>query len=279
MALALALFSTRGRPKWWLICAAGIGGLPTVISVSRHGYVAMAIGLIVIAAVLFRSGRLGQLRMIMLFALTLLIAGQAIELAAYNRQGVGGNILSAITDRWTNLFEQATVVGRNIEVKMAMTLLEDSPLVGGGLGVSRPVSPLEPRYLNSQGERYYENQRYVHNGYFDLAIRAGLIGLVLLAALLLNFLRQIWKTYSAAKGTSWAGMAVGLLALGIYTPVTSAFESAFVNRVYLIWLVVLLAMAEATQSHAEAERQCHNVVPRRQSGGSAISDVLGRLNP
>jgi O-antigen ligase len=60
--------------------------------------------------------------------------------------------------------------------------------------------------------------RYAHNEYLQVLVQLGVIGFLLLLALLAAITRTVWQSRAAAPSPQlWAGVAAGLVALAVHS--------------------------------------------------------------
>jgi O-antigen ligase len=132
----------------------------------------------------------------------------------------------------------------------------------------------------SESIGYFFALKEAHNGYLDVYLNSGLIGLALLAGVLISNANRIIK--GLASGGSFAAFRFSVLAAAIIYNMT---ESAFCGLV-MLWVVLLLAIIEYPDSDAvAADDQLDSLedafrasrvgqdfsVPTRRSGLEAIS--------
>jgi exopolysaccharide production protein ExoQ len=111
-----------------------------------------------------------------------------------------------------------------------------NPLVGTGF---------ESFWLGSRLETlwsiYWWHPNEAHNGYIEIYLNLGWIGLALLAVVLIKAYRTIMKSYRANSPLSSLALAYFLVALAF-----NFTEAAFFKMLAPVWLFVLLAMVGAT---------------------------------
>jgi O-antigen ligase len=175
MMAAIGTFALMLYARTWLsrISLFGLFMLFTagvIISLSRAIWLSLALGLIVIFVLVDRRRKM---------QLTLLVIGSVMATAAVGLvlfQDVLTLILVTLFDRLLSL-ESAfsadiSLINRFIEIETVWELFKHNPILGYGFGV-------DYRYYSLVYEHSRETS-FVHNGYFGLLYRHGLLGTVLL---------------------------------------------------------------------------------------------------
>jgi O-antigen ligase len=150
----------------------------------------------------------------------------------------------------SQLGRDPTLTDRTI-IWNALLGLHTNPLIGTGY---------ESLWLGSRLQRIWQQLGTIneaHNGYLDIYLNLGIIGLIFLALFLIAGYRTIWKKFASSH-------ALTSLALGVWTAILfyNVTEVAFKSG--LLWLVLLVgAMAVPARSEAAV---AENVGAKRLPG-------------
>jgi len=121
---------------------------------------------------------------------------------------------------------------------------KDYPLKGIGFGMMTFVNSINKEaYVNKLPERYRPWQIHTtHNWLLDIAVRLGVIGLILFLAILIVFIKMCWKTIQQARDADirlW-GIYVAIAFLAYF--VMGLFEPLFLFTAPAIMFYILLGM-------------------------------------
>ncbi len=211
LLITLAGFVWRRAPRWWMWPMLA-GALGTYISWSRRFWVGLAAGLLVL--VIISLGRLGwrqQVRWLILVPL----AGSVWLLAtwAYHWPYVfpspgtsGQNIVMArLTAKQST---QASNARLNQLEPLRQAILQ-SPLIGHGFGTTLTYYSTDPRVRGWRTTAAFEL------GYLDFLLKAGVVGLGLLAWLTVRLMKLVWRS---STPWLWIGGLTALYVLHLTTP-------------------------------------------------------------
>jgi putative inorganic carbon (HCO3(-)) transporter len=150
--------------------------------------------------------------------------------------------------------ENYAVVERLAHWQAALTMLEDRPLLGVGIGNYVPVYPAYavPGWKDPLG--------HAHNYYLHVAAETGLLGLVAYLVLWVVFFYHGWNTVWRLNGAEQA-VALGILGvLGAFA-VHSVFDNLYVHgmNMHLAILLGLLFVVTRGRGGAvvQADRRSH----------------------
>lgn len=200
-------FSLLLRPRWSYLAGGGVRiyrmalGLAlvlivaiTVLTQSRGGYVALAVGMLLFAIVVNRW---------------FLVLGLAVGL------GVAAAIRFVGIETLAELLLTTDALGgwagREEVWSRAIYMIQDFPYTGIGLGTFGKVLPvMYPLFLAGPDA----DVPHAHNLFLQVAVDLGLPGLVAFVGLLSGSLMAAWRAYSACRARKEAGpqaLALGLL--------------------------------------------------------------------
>ncbi|WP_406857090.1 O-antigen ligase family protein [Alsobacter sp. KACC 23698] len=238
LALIVALHETtrpgaRARILGGLVASASVFLL--VLSQSKTS-LALAVACPMLAGallVLCRSCRL-TLRSVMvhvsgLLALLLFLLSAVLELGV---------------DDWLQLaFGDPTLTGRTTIWAFAADMIARRPALGWGYQSFWMVGPDAPSVREAPG--FVSQMPHAHNGYLDVLLETGWIGLVLMVLFMLSSLRAIDRIGDFRR--AWL-----LLSLMLFTIFYNATETTIGRSFSLEWLVFLLVCADAGALAAES---------------------------
>ena len=126
---------------------------------------------------------------------------------------------------------------------------KQSPVVGFGLGGVWEHPAGEPAtHLRAVLPGYLSSTPYAHNGYLDIALQEGLVGLLLLSALVWHCLRRCWALLIYAQPSDPAIAIATSCVLAIGSNLT---ESRFTNSVAIV--VVMLTAVSTRPARSAAQ--------------------------
>lgn len=230
-ALTLLVWFFTDPPRkrtWWrwlralvllggLVFLAGTGSKTSLASVLVSGVLA------VFLAVLARTGPLTAA----LGACLVMTVGGAVALVV---------VVLSPQAVLTLLYGDATLTGRTVLWEFLWPSVEQHPWLGlgyqslwltGGMGMIERWSPTTLNWAVHQA----------HNGYLDLLLTIGTVGLALVAVTLLSGLGRALK----AQGAD-AGNGVLILAVLIFAMIHNITESSLLRADHAVWGVTLLAL-------------------------------------
>jgi O-Antigen ligase len=136
-------------------------------------------------------------------------------------------------------------------LRAAVGVIAEHPLVGAGPG----QADLQQRGQNG-GTRFFG---YAHNEYAQIAAELGLVGLVLLGALLLALARLLWRARATGPaGATWAGVVAATAAFAVH----SGFD--FVWHLPAVLLAVLLLVGVVLPAPGGADARKGSVTSSRK---------------
>lgn len=133
----------------------------------------------------------------------------AVVAVAVSQAGIGPalirNPVRVSLERWSRVFSDDSLGFRRKELASGLRQVAAHPLVGGGLGTT--VLHEDPDHRNVPWP-------YVSVGYGYLLIRAGIIGLLLYAGMIVAALRVGLRNAHLRTAAEWPAGAVGVLGVG-----------------------------------------------------------------
>lgn len=245
VALALALYTPRRRAAL-LLPAVPLLAAPLAAD-QRAAFVGLAFSALILIAAAVRSQRRvhvtpTEVGLIVLAVTACLLAPSLIALALGQQPSVP--LRDSLSATFTSREEALTTEARLNQLRVAVPLIRERPLLGWGLG--KQYVYFEPGY------REFQSINLTHNILSDLLLRTGLVGLLLfLVALGSSFGHAIrtWRSQVpdpiAALALGASAVVVGLVAKGM---VESLFEKYRLATAMGIGLGVTLSAARATRA-------------------------------
>lgn len=165
--------------------------------------------------------------------------------------------------------ERATMDGftKDIRIKMNRLTIEaikDHPIVGVGFGMeiygNKNVLDLEK--LNKQLPLEYQQNGVIvaspHNTILDIAVRTGVVGLVLFLYILITPLWMLWRTLKLKKGEYFKSWAICFFACFVSYMIPALFaDTTFGPRVVIFY--AMLAMITILWNIVQKEKNEHAV--------------------
>ena len=225
MTVLLFLFSRNGRGNWigWVVTAAALGFLVMTRSKTSIALLPVAVAAGGLYSLAWRDG---LSRTIFLFSAVLLLAA----LAAVGLIGA-----DAIAQK---LEDPTQFTGRAEIWQASFAFLRDHALLGGGFGTAANTGGLSLLH-NYVRDAWVENIADSHNGYLQILVTIGSIGLLLaMIALLLMPLIRFWPLEPRAR--TFKGL---LFALFVFVILHNFMESDFLENDNGVWLTLLIVIA------------------------------------
>ena len=225
MTAILFLFSRNGRNNWigWLVAAAATGFL--VMTRSKTSLALFPVALL--AGALYRLCWRDALGRAIFACGALLVLAIAATAAVLN-----WDALSRV------LSDPAGLTGRAEIWQAVLAYMRDHPLLGAGFGTIAHTGSLSPLH-NYTSARWVEAIADSHNGYLQILIATGGIGLVLaLIAMVGDPLARFWPIDPAA-----AGFKALLFALFVFVLLHNFLETDFLESDNSGWFAFLVVLA------------------------------------
>jgi O-antigen ligase len=157
---------------------------------------------------------------------------------AFNMLGVGSVMFAPIHNLVAHLMSDPTFTGRNVIWRFALDHVAQRPLFGFGYESfwGMPNMVAEWNYLESWGYRASD----AHNGYLNLAVTTGLVGLAV----------ALWWIVARPFAHYWRGRTLGadralttlFLQIWLFTLCLGGFESVFFSGGSAIWFLMITAI-------------------------------------
>jgi O-antigen ligase len=203
----------------------------------------------------FRSHRLALLGTVVALAAVALVLFAAVP---------------GVSERFTTVEEGGT--GRTDIWKVAISVAEDNPIVGVGIG---NFSVHSPRYVDDLGplervDLVAEQLLVTHNAYLELLVETGIVGLLLFLTVVVGSLTAAWRAARLADLIGERSLAI--LAQSVFVA-TVAFRAGavFISSGYDERLWVLLGLGPALLAIAAREERSAVLAAAPTIPGEVIS--------
>lgn len=154
----------------------------------------------------------------------------------------------------TLIGEDSTLTGRTILWDELMRIASQNPILGSGYGGF---------WIGNIGNNLWEifqwNPGQAHNGYLDVYIDLGLIGVVLLISMIFNTYRN--AVVNLRYDSDYGRLRMTLLAMILIYNIT---ESSFMKPTALLWFLFLLISVNIPEKLPEGEEGNGEVIRRRR---------------
>lgn len=144
------------------------------------------------------------------------------------------------------IFGDPTLTTRTDIWNFALAMIERRPVLGFGFESFWQAGPESPSLREAPG--FVARMPHAHNGYIDIALQLGMVGLVLLGAILLGALHSATGAVRRSFGLGWLCLALILFAI-----LVNFLESAWLRGFDAISMVFVIAIAVAASLREEPE--------------------------
>ncbi len=213
LASAWFLIEARSKTSLGLVVVAPILGFGIAI-LARFARISPAITVVAIGVVLYGIYAIG-------------VASHIWDFDEVATAIVGDPTLTQRTDIWA----------------FAVKMIEQRPWLGYGYEVFWGASIESPSIR--QGPGFVAQMPHAHNGYIDIVLQTGYIGLAIFAALLLTTLHLTGRVASRSLG-----LASLLLSIILYCILSNFLESSWFRSFSLSSMIFVLAVAITAQTQA-----------------------------
>lgn len=159
---------------------------------------------------------------------------------------------------------------KDIRIKMnrlTIEVIKDHPIVGVGFGMeifgNKDLVNLD-KYNSLLPPEYQQNGVIIaspHNSILDIAVRTGVVGLVLFLYILITSLWMLWRTLKLKKGEYFKSWAICLFACFVSYMIPALFaDTTFGPRVVIFY--AMLAMITILWNIVQKEKNEHAVESR-----------------
>ncbi|MBN1779474.1 MAG: O-antigen ligase family protein [Candidatus Buchananbacteria bacterium] len=216
------------KVKFGLVVFLYFASLAIIISQSRSFWVGLVVALLALAIFLIWQ----KLIRFKILLLLIVILGIAIYSQLILLQLVSSS--NILANRSNNLEKQSANISRINQLQPLFSNISTSPLIGHGFGKQLTYESQDPRVLEKYPDGLYTTFAFEW-GYFDVALKIGLLGLLvyllLIGKIFSNTIKQIEKRPEVI------GLLAGLIALAV----TNIF-SPYLNHPLGITYILLISL-------------------------------------
>jgi O-antigen ligase len=87
---------------------------------------------------------------------------------------------------------------------------------------------------------------YAHNGFLDVALHLGLLGLAVLMVAVARVWWSLWRRVANMQDSRWRGSYLWLLALLAFLVLGNLVEGGWADQNYYMWIVFVIAQIHGT---------------------------------
>lgn len=230
LSLAISLWLSRAsRMKpLWLLTLVILGGINSILTVSRGGYIALAVTGCCLAIVYWK--KLFRPRIIIPGLLCVAIAGGVIYRFLNLTEQVEG-----FTEHVTNIFGGASYDERIETFAIAEEIFWQHPWIGIGPGSFGPYASFHPMIVPSEG------YKIVNNEYIELLAETGVFGFSAIVVLIVMLYLRSWKAIRKTKHLFLKATLIALVAA--FTGILVQYNTFSVLYIMHIWFTIGLMVS------------------------------------
>lgn len=231
MSLAIALWLSKANDKiksWWLLALILLSGLNFVLTVSRGGYIALAVMLAGLGIIYWKQ--LLQPKLIIPILLCVAVAGGI----AYRFLNLTEQI-DTYAEHVTNIFGGASYAERVETFDIAERIWWQHPWIGIGPGSFGPYANYHPLITPSDG------YKIVNNEYIELLAETGVLGLGFYILMVIMLYIRSFKALRKGKNPLLKTILIALLMA--FTAVLVQYNTFSVLYIMHIWFTIGLIVS------------------------------------
>ncbi len=238
----------REKKPWWLLLPITLGVTAVIVSLSRSFWLggAAAFFIALIIGIRWFRWRMGDV--VRIGSVSMAVIGVALTLNSWALNfpypfpppGQEGKT-NIISQRLSEFGSEAAATSRITLARALLPVIAQSPIIGYGFGKTVTYQSDDPRQVQSPTQGRFTTYAF-ELGYLDVALKVGLLGLLVLLGVLFQTLRVLIARPSLVN----FGLAVGLVTLA-----TVHVTTPYLNHPLGIGFL-LLALAAANQPEPNA---------------------------
>jgi len=233
IGLVYAFFlASKGRlSSSWLIVLLGLGMVNLILTVSRGGYLAIFVTVLVIS--LFYLRKVFTIKNLIILG----VAGGIVFWVVIRTIGFGGETLNLekFTEHVGNAFYGASYDERVDTFDSAIIAWRERPWLGVGVGGFGPYVAPDPYYMPEDG------WKIVNNEFIEILAENGIIGLLAFIWLLIVLITRSIKAFIKAKDTYMKAIVVALL--GAFIGILAQYQTFSTLYIMHVWFLIGLMIA------------------------------------
>jgi O-antigen ligase len=218
MIIGMSLCLNMGFQKMFLLGTALFTFYPILFLYSRGAYAATLAGLIFIGII--------KKRIILILLLILIVSWQSIlptsVVERVEMTKSDGKIDASVTSRFELWGE-------------ALSHIKINPVTGLGFGSTKLLG-------FKTGETH--NRRDIHNGYIEILVEQGIIGLIVFMMIFIEGLKRGWELYKESDDSFLRGLGLGLVGMIIVILISNLFGDrwSYLNVMGYFWITLGLVV-------------------------------------
>ena len=249
-ALAWAI-AANDRPRWerlLMLAAAATMGLGILASWSRGGWVALAVAVVLMLALL--APRLFLVATTLVLVLALVMGGDVVESPLLRRAlGMGADVRTLNVAQVEPTDENWSVVERLAHWQAGWYMFAARPWFGVGIGNYEVIYPeyALPRWSDPLG--------HAHNYYLNVAAETGLIGLFAYVALGCAIMLKILSAWRCARNGQARALILAVLGSLTYLSVHNLVDNLYVHGMQFLVALGLVGVAVVSASEGNEMKE------------------------
>jgi O-antigen ligase len=142
------------------------------------------------------------------------------------------------------LFNDTTFTGRTYIWNYVLTFFDQRPWLGWGYQSFWSIGSDAP---NLKADNFISGLNQSHNGYLDILLETGIVGLIVIVAFLLGLCRAIDRSWGDRSD-----VAILLLSLTLFCSAHNLLESSLTRGFAVPWVILLLIAGISNPAHRKA---------------------------
>ncbi len=231
LSAAITLWLSRAKQtlkSWWLLALILLGGINFILTVSRGGYIALAVMLALLGIVYWKQ--LLRPKILVPILLCIAVAGGV----AYRFLNLTDQV-ETFAAHVTDLFGGASYAERVETFDIAERIWWQHPWIGIGPGSFGPYANYHP--FITPGDGY----KIVNNEYIELLAETGVLGLACFILLVVMLYVRSFKALLAGKDQFLKAVLIGLLAA--FTGILVQYNTFSILYIMHIWFTIGLMVS------------------------------------
>ncbi|HEC84644.1 MAG TPA: O-antigen ligase domain-containing protein [Thioploca sp.] len=251
IAILFALFLAGNNVirSGWTIALFSLGVVNLVLTVSRGGYLALAVTLLLIGVIYFK-------KLFIVRNIVIIVIGTVVLFwVVLQTLGTGGELftLDKFQEHVTNAFYGASYDERIETFDQAFIAWREYPIIGVGIGGFGPYVARHPYYIPHDG------WRIVNNEFIEILAENGIIGLLLFMSVLFVLIVRSIKAIMVARDNYLRAIMVALL--GVCLGIIIQYQTFSTLYVVHIWFLIGSMVA------------CQNIIFNNQKKADVLLDA------
>ena len=242
----MALLISRALRRTDSLIIAGItlylSGFALLTSQSRSLWIGWAVGMLFLGVLAMLRYALSPGRMVILVMLIVVIVQSQLALLSFVSGSYGGNI---INKRFGGMTQEPASSSRQHQLRPLITAIAEHPWLGSGFGRTVTYTSMDPRVRKEYPDGKFTTAAFEW-GYLDIALKTGVIGLLLYVVWLFTIIQQCLAQKNSHG--SLGGIRLGLVCGLIGVVVTNIFTPYLNHPLGIGYVLLCFSAARAAQT-------------------------------